>query len=213
MSGTSRRDFLKKSAGVASGAAIAGSLGAAACTPDTPGAGGTGTEEREAQASALPPAPLRALADVVLPAGALGADGMDEAVRDFSAWVDGFEPAAELDHPYLTGELRYGLPHPGPRWAAELEAMELEAERRTGTAFSALAPDARRTLAEEVIRRADSGGLPGNPAAADHVVLGLLAWFYGTSKANDLCYGAEVGRHLCRGTPSLPQEPRPLEDR
>ncbi len=132
---------------------------------------------------------------------------MAAAVRGFMDWVEGFEPAAELDHPYLTGELRYGLPHPGPRWAAQLEAMDLESQRRSGLAFADLGAQQRRGVLERALRGGSSAGLPGSPAQADHVALGLLAWFYRTSQANDLCYRAAVGRHLCRGTASLPDEP------
>jgi hypothetical protein len=216
MSDATRRDFLKKAAGAASGAALAGSLGAAGCTPDEPGAGAAGAAGAAAGGVAdritLLDAPLQALAEVALPVVALGPQGTTDAVRDFRAWVEEFEAAAELDHPYLTGELRYGPPHPGPRWAAQLEALELEVERRTGTPFSALTAPERGAIVEDLIQRADSGNLPRSPALADHVVVGLLAWFYGTSRANDLCYGAQVGRHECRGTASLPQEPRPLEE-
>jgi hypothetical protein len=134
---------------------------------------------------------------------------LSKAFRD---WVEGFEPAAELDHPYLTDELRYGPPHPGPRWTAQLEAMDLESNRRSGRSLAEISADDRR----EVLRRALRGGsanLPGSPAQADHVVVGLLAWFYGTPLATDLCYGAEVGRHRCRGIRSLPEEPSPTGER
>lgn len=224
----SRRAFLKKAAGAVPGAAIAGSMGAGACTPD--GSGRDAAERREdaerpdgtapggAEAGSaaaghavdLPEATLRAVADVALPTGALGADGTETAIAGFLAWVDGFEPAAELDHPYLTGELRYGPPHPGPRWAAQLQAMDLESRRRSGTAFADRTAEERRDIVAEAVGEGESVGLPGSPARADHVAVGLLAWFYGTSEANDLCYGARVGRHLCRGIASLPEEPEAL---
>ncbi len=198
MSEQDRRTFLKRAACAVPGAAVAASLGVTACTPEgetPPARPTTGT---------LPTAPLRAVANVVLPSGVLGEDAMAAAVGGFMDWVEGFEPAAELDHPYLTGELRYGPPHPGPRWAAQLEAMDLESQRRSGLALAELGAEERR----RVVERALSGGsLPGRPALADHVALGLLAWFYRSSEANDLCYGAEVGRHLCRGIASLPGEP------
>jgi len=115
----------------AAGAAALGSLGAGACAPEA-------SDPSSGPASAPPLLPretLRALADVALPTQALGAEGTETAVRGFAAWVEGFQAAAELDHPYLTGELRYGPPHPGPRWAAQLEAMDLESERRSGVRF------------------------------------------------------------------------------
>lgn len=228
----SRRDFLKKTAGAVPGAALAGSLGAGACVPDTPDraedASGEGDRATGAEGAtsgdeagsvgagafrdvALPEGPLRAVAETVLPTGALGADGTERALRGFVAWIDAFEPAAELDHPYLTGELRYGAPHPGPRWASQLQAMELESLRRTGASLLDRPEGERVALLEEAIREEDSAGLPGDPARADHVAVGLLSWFYGTSEANDLCYRAEIGRHGCRGIETLPEEPAPLE--
>ncbi len=211
MSGPSRRTFLKRAAGAVPGAALAGSLGAGACAPEGADTGSVdaGTERTGAD-PALPRAPLLALAEVALPADAIGPRGIEEAVRDFTAWVEAFEAAAELDHPYLTGELRYGPPHPGPRWTAQLEAIELESVRREGIPFRGRTPEERRSVVEAAIRREGSAGMPRSPAQADHVAVGLLAWFYGTSGANDLCYRAEVGRHLCRGIASLPDEPGPL---
>ena len=197
MSGQDRRTFLKRAARAVPGAAFAGSLGA--CAPEG------GASPARPPAGILPEAPLQAVAEVALPKGALGEDAMAAAVRGFMDWVEGFEPAAELDHPYLTGQLRYGLPHPGPRWTAQLEAMDLESQRRSGLAFAELGADERRGVVERALRGGSS--LPGNPAQADHVALGLLAWFYRTSPANDLCYRADVGRHLCRSTASALDEP------
>lgn len=210
----SRRDFLKRTAGAVPGAALAGTLGAGACVPDTPDRADSGTGATDGPGTAanvaLPEGPLRAVAGTVLPTAALGVEGTERAIRGFVAWVDAFEPAAELDHPYLTGELRYGAAHPAPRWAAQLEAMELESVRRTGASLAERSEEEREALVEEAIRDEGSTGLPGDPARADHVAVGLLAWFYGTSEANDLCYRSEIGRHLCRGTGSLPEEPPPL---
>lgn len=206
MSEQDRRTFLKTAAGALPGAAVAGSLGLGACGPQDD-ADTTGSRP----ASNLPAAPLHALASVTLPASALGETGTDDAVRGFLEWVEGFEPAAELDHPYLTGELRYALPHPGPRWAAQLEALDLESSHRSGLPFAELPEAGRQVMIELALRGESSPGLPGNPAQANHVAVGLLAWFYGTSGANDLCYGARVGRHTCRGIDGLPGEPSAVE--
>ena len=139
MSEQNRRTFLRNAAGAVPAAATLGVLGVEGCAP-------AGDESAApATRAILPAGPLRAIADIALPQGALGSDGIDAAVAGFVEWIEGFEAAAELDHPYLTGHLRYGLPHPGPRWAAQLEAMNLESERRSGTAFEALSPDQRRT--------------------------------------------------------------------
>ncbi len=224
--GQSRRTFLRRAAGAVPGAAVAGSLGLGGCAPEGgvrerggEVGGGSGGVRRGADGAdadgvrwdgALQEAPLRALAEVALPTDALGAEGAETAVAGFMAWVEGFEPAAELDHPYLTGELRYGEPHPGPRWAAQLQAMELESRRRSGASLAERSEDERRAMVSDAIRVEGSASPPGDPARAGHVVVGLLAWFYGTSEANDLCYRARVGRHTCRGIASLPEEPAPL---
>ena len=228
MSEQSRRDFLKKAAGA--GAAMAGGGGLGGCAPDRParsrgpqdvppegqageaGAPTAGEAPTREGFGTLPEAPLAAVADVALPTGVLGDEGTELALLGFLAWVEGFEPAAELDHPYLSGELRYGRPHPGPRWAAQLQAMELEAERRTGRPFSQLSASERRRIVTEAAEEETGSSLPGDPARADHVVVGLLAWFYGTTTANDLGYEARIRRHLCRGIASLPEEPPALEE-
>lgn len=206
MSGPTRRTFLKRAARAVPGAAITGSLAVGACAPDDAG----GLSEGAQRPYRLRPETLRAVAEVTLPTGALGAEGTESAVLEFEAWVEEFEAAAELDHPYLTGDLRYGPPHPGPRWAAQLEALDLESEQRSGVRFAGLPPEQRLAIVEDQVRSERSASLPRSPALADGVAAGLLAWFYGTSRANDLCYQAEVGRHLCRGTESLPEEPTPL---
>ena len=64
---------------------------------------------------------LRALGEVVLPAGELVEGDLDLALRRFARWADALEPVAELDHPYLsTDEIAYGPPDPRPAWSAQL---------------------------------------------------------------------------------------------
>jgi len=197
-----RRTFLKRAAGVTGAAAVGGSLGLTGCAR---------AEESPARSS-LDQALLLAVADAALPVGALGAEGTERAVVDFIAWIDAFEPVAELDHPYLTDELRYGPAHPGPRWQADLEALDIEAQRRLGVPFRELDRQGRVDLLTRAIgdEGPDDGRFP-SPARARHVTVGLMAWFYSTSAANDLGYEARIGRHDCRGIASLPKAPSPLE--
>ncbi len=42
---------------------------------------------------------------------------------------------------------------------------------------------------------------------------GLLAYFYASSEANDLCYRAKIGRHECRGLANLSDPPEALPER
>ncbi|NIP59200.1 MAG: hypothetical protein GWM92_12940 [Gemmatimonadetes bacterium] len=191
-----RRAFLRSSAAALSAAALGG------CVPDAPAR--AGDQER----LGLDPVLLRAAGEVVLP-GELGAGGREEAVRGFEAWIDAFEPVAELNHGYGTSEIRYGPPDPAPRWAAQLRALETEARRRHDAGFAQLAALERRALLERQIE--DEGpGLPP-PARARHVAVGLLAWWLETPEATDRCYGVEIGKETCRGIGSAPERPTPLE--
>jgi hypothetical protein len=147
---------------------------------------------------------------VVLPAGELAAGDLDLALRRFASWTAGIEPVAELDHPYLsTDEIAYGPPDPRPAWKAQLEALELLAERRHGASFAGLDAASREVLLREQLPKDLPQALP-HPSAASHVAVALLSWFYSSDEANDLCYRARIGRHQCRGLPSATERPAPL---
>lgn len=196
MTDTDRRDFLKKSAAAAAALGI------------------SGTEAAASQANVPPAETLRAIGAVVLPVADLGSDGADRVVTDFEAWIDGFEPVAEMPHGYLNrglANIRYGPPHPGPRWAAQIEALELEADKRHQSTFAELSIEDRRALIQGQLGRDELGRLP-SPGQARHVAVGLMAFFYAGSEATDLCYRASIGRFKCRGLGTLGREPRPLAE-
>lgn len=202
MTDTDRRDFLKKSAAAAAALGISGTEAAAT----------QATNEAANQATTPPAETLRAIGAAVLPAGDLGPDGTERVVTDFEAWIEGFEPVAEMPHGYLNrglSNIRYGPPHPGPRWAAQVEALELEAGKRHSSAFAELSIDEQRALIQGQLGRDELGRLP-SPGQARHVAVGLMAFFYAGSEATDLCYRASIGRFKCRGLGTLGREPRPL---
>ena len=202
MTDTDRRDFLKKSPAAAAALGISGTEAAAT----------QAANQAASQATAPPAETLRAIGAAVLPAGDLGPDGTERVVTDFEAWIEGFEPVAEMPHGYLNrglANIRYGPPHPGPRWAAQVEALELEAGKRHSSAFAELSIDERRALIQGQLGRDELGRLP-SPGQARHVAVGLMAFFYAGSEATDLCYRASIGRFKCRGLGTLGREPRPL---
>ena len=196
-----RRTFLKRAAGAV---AATGSLPLVGCEPEAPAETSTGAGRTSLDRGVLDP-----MAAEVLPVGALGPEGLARVVDGFVAWLDAYEPVAELDHAYLTDELRFAPAHPAPRWTADLQALDLEAVRRHELAFAELSKPLRRALLDNALAGADDGFPP--PARAGHVALGLMAWFYASSGANDLCYQARIGRHECRGIDSLPEEPEGVE--
>lgn len=200
MTNSRRRSFLKSSAGLVSGLAISG------CRPES-------TATSEAAAETLPRATLDALAEIVLPESALGADGVSRVVEGFGEWLAGFEPVAERNHAYLwTDEIHYGPPDPAPRFRAELEALELESTKRHETSFTDLTRGERRAILERQLPKDAPRDLP-YAGDATHVALGLLAYFYQTSEANDLGHQAAIERQTCRGLDTAPDEPAALAPR
>lgn len=191
MSEINRRAFLKTVA-TAVPAVAAGTT--AACAPVRTGGAG-----------ALDHQTVLALANVVLP-NELGAEGVARAVAGFEAWVAGFRPATEVTHGYGTGDLEYTAAHPGPGWAAQLQALDLEAQARFGQAFAVLHPDQRTAMIRQQLARERSDRLP-DPAQARHVALGLLAWWAQTPEATNLCYQAKIDPYTCR--PLAQQAERP----
>lgn len=153
---------------------------------------------------------LRALASAVLPSE-IGASGVEEALRDFVRWLDGFEPVAELPHPYLsTHEVAYGPPDPAPRWASQLAALDLLAQKSRGAGFADLPLETRREMvAEDLERHGAESPLPA-PARAPHVAAGFLARFFSRPAAADLAYGVRIDAAGCRDLESGAERPVPL---
>ena len=192
MSENSRRTFMK------TGAALASALAVPGCAP--------GTAKETAETRAGRPETLRAVAGIVLPAAALGEGGVERVVVGFQKWLDELEPVAELDHAYIfTDEILYGPPDPAPLWTSQLEALDLEAEKRHEASFAAIPREEQAAI----LRRQMPPGLTElpQPARAPHVALGLLAYFYQTSGANDLCYERAIEKATCRGVDSGAVEP------
>ncbi|HXV85926.1 MAG TPA: gluconate 2-dehydrogenase subunit 3 family protein [Gemmatimonadales bacterium] len=189
MSTVDRRRFLQTVASAVPAGALAG-----CATP--------------AQAPALDAATLGALAETVLPVE-LAPDGVRGAVERFRAWLAAYRPAAEMNHGYGTGDLVYTPAHPGPGWAAQLEALDLEARQRYGAAFSALEASQRTAMVRQAIARERADRL-GDPAEARHVATGLMAHFFGSAEAADLCHGTAIGKYRCRDLGQAVERPSDL---
>ena len=177
----SRRRFLKQSVGAVAGAGVSIEL-----------AGQRGKQP-------LNTATLQAVAEIVLPAGELSKEGIAKAISGFQSWMDGFEPVAELNHPYLSSsEIQYGPPDPRPRWQSQLEGLELESQKKYAMAFAQLGIRERRQMIERAIRDDRLDRLPPT-AEAHHAAVALAAHFYASADATDLCYNAAIQRWGCHG--------------
>lgn len=147
---------------------------------------------------------LNAVGDAVLPTE-LGPEGITRAVAEFQRWMDAYQPGAEANHGYGTGRIERLPADPRPRWRSQLAALDAEAQR-TGRSFNALPRDQRQTMIRAALAGERGEAIP-NPLVAKHVALALLAHFYDSPAATDLCYRAQIGRQQCRPLNAQREQP------
>jgi len=148
------------------------------------------------------------IADVVLPTE-LGAAGFNRVSGAFTRWVDEYRPGVELVHPYGSTNLRQTAESPATRWRAQLAALETGARAKHQRGFKDVTRDQRRELLTTALAAARTTRMP-EPLDADHVALALVAWYFATPEAIDLCYEKRIGRNQCRPLINSPREPLPL---
>jgi len=150
---------------------------------------------------------LRDVAPTVLPS-AIGANGQHEAVDNFLRWIREYKEGVALSHGYGDPRLVKSGPTPAPSYTQQLIALQQAAQARGGR-FGALALETRRELLDAALRAADVRTLPGRPDGK-HVVADLMAHYFRSSAANDLCYRAQIGRHTYRAIRVTTVRPAPL---
>ncbi len=138
---------------------------------------------------------LRSLAAVVLPSE-LGDAHLEQTVAAFERWVREYRPGAEMDHGYGFTRLRSKPPSPAPAYLRQLRDLRLEGDA-----------GARRAAVEAALVEANVTALPQTPDGK-HVAGDLMAFYFRSSEANDLCYRARIGRDQCRGLAGSEQEPK-----
>jgi hypothetical protein len=150
---------------------------------------------------------LRDVAATVLPS-ALGRKGQDEAVDNFLRWIREYQAGVPLSHGYGEPRLVKSGPSPAPRYTAQIAALQAAAKAKGGR-FGALTLADRRALLEEAFNAAEVRNLPGRPDGK-HVVADLMAHYFRSSGANDLCYNARIGRNTYRAIRVTTVRPQPL---
>ena len=138
---------------------------------------------------------LRALAAVTLPSE-LGAEGLERTVAAFERWVREYRPGAEMDHGYGFTRLRQKPQSPAPAYMQQLQALRLNGDA-----------ESNRAGVEAALQQASVTALPQTPDGK-HVATDLMAFYFRSSAANDLCYRAHIGRDECRGLAGSEREPR-----
>ena len=147
------------------------------------------------------PRTLRALGEAVLPSE-LGTAGTASAVDLFQRWIAGYREGAELLHGYGTSTLEKAGPTPATKWAKQL--ARLEAHR-----FAELSLDRRREMVRAELTELKIDRI-GSVGRAPHVAVALLAHFYASPEATDLCYQAKIGKQTCRPLATSSRQPLPL---
>ena len=155
------------------------------------------------------PATLDALAEVMLPAAALGRAGVMRASAAFRAWGADYREGAEINHGYGTSRLRTLGPTPLTRWAKQLDDLDAAARAKHQKRFRELTIDDRAALVRGALEGQRVDRMPG-VVDAPHVALALLAHFYDSTAATDLCYQAQIGRQTCRKLSDAPRKPLPM---
>lgn len=150
---------------------------------------------------------LRDVATSVLPS-ALGAKGQDAAVDAFLRWIRDYKEGVPLSHGYGEPRLVRSGPSPAPGYGTQITALQQAAGERGGR-FGALPLDARRAILDAAFKAAGVQNLPARPDGK-HVVADLMAHYFRSSAANDLCYNARIGRNTFRAIRVTTVRPRPL---
>ena len=151
---------------------------------------------------------LRDVAATVLPSG-IGRKGQDEAVDNFLRWIREYKEGVALSHGYGEPRLEKSGPSPVPAYAKQIAALQQAAQTRGGR-FGALPIEVRRELLDAAFKAADVRNLPGRPDGK-HVIADLMAHYFRSSGANDLCYNARIGRNTYRAIRVTTVRPQPLD--
>ena len=150
---------------------------------------------------------LRDVATTVLPS-AIGAKGQDEAVDNFLRWLRDYKEGVPLSHGYGEPRLVRTGPSPVSGYGAQITALQQAATDRGGR-FGALPLEARRTILDTAFKAAGVQNLSSRPDGK-HVIADLMAHYFRSSAANDLCYNARIGRNTFRAIRVTTVRPRPL---
>ena len=154
------------------------------------------------------PATLDALAAAVLPSE-IGRAGSARVAREFRDWGAKYRESAELVHGYGTSRLRATGPTPLTRWTTQLDELEAQAQSKHQQRFRDLTVAQRNDLVRATLAGQRLDRMP--PVAdANHVTIALLAYFYDSPAATDLCYQAQIGKQTCRPLSAQARKPLPM---
>jgi hypothetical protein len=152
-------------------------------------------------------ASLHEIAATVLPAS-IGPSAVRAAADRFAAWTRGYREGVPLAHGYGHPRLVRSGPSPVPKYLSQLAELDAAA-RAKGGPWASLDVDARRAILDEAFTKAGVRNLPPRPNG-QHVVADLMALYFRSSEANDVCYRASIQREMCRPIAITTKKPAPL---
>lgn len=150
---------------------------------------------------------LRDVAPTVLPS-AIGSTGQNDAVDAFLRWIRDYKEGVALSHGYGNPQLVKSGPSPAVAYTRQLAELQQAAQAQGGR-FGALPLDVRRRLLDDAFAATGVRSLPGRPEGK-HVIVDLMAHYFRSSGANDLCYNARIGRNTYRAIRVTTVRPQPL---
>jgi hypothetical protein len=200
---TGRREFLK----VASLLAAAAACGPTPDRAPSPEAGGRPAAAAPRRAG-FDDALLASVGATVLPSS-LGTGGQRAAVAAFVAWCDGYEPVAEEMHGYGYADIRYLPADPVPAWRAQLDGLDVLAERVHHARFTSLDLAQREAIIAMALRESPGEGMP-SPLGAGHVAVALLAHWSASPEAWNRALGVVVSPETCRPLANALRKPLPV---
>ncbi len=136
------------------------------------------------------------LGEAVLP-DEIGAEGGARISDEFITWITNYSSGAELNHAYGSSNLSFTGNLPTARWMDQLQQLDVMAKDRFSRSLIESSNDERRELLRDILAEFPGARLE-DPARAEHVAIGLLAFFYRTSEATDLAYRASIKKRQCR---------------
>jgi hypothetical protein len=151
---------------------------------------------------------LHEIAPTVLPSAA-GAARIRQTVDQFAAWTRGYREGVPLAHGYGHPRLQKSGPSPVATYVSQLAALETEARGR-GSRWSALDRETQRALLDAAFIKAGVRSLPARPIG-QHVIADVMAFYFRSSEANDLCYRALINREVCRPIAITIKKPASLD--
>ena len=162
-------------------------------------------QPRELTAGAI--AMLHEIAPTVLPAS-LGGERLRSIVDKFVQWTRGYREGVAMSHGYGHPRLQKTGASPVPGYVSQLAALDAGA-RAKGGRWSTLDLETRRALVDAAFGKAGVRALAPRPIG-QHVVADLMAFYFRSSEANDVCYSAMIQREVCRPIAVTIQRPQPL---